>query len=121
MKWHGRSPTIAVSKLLMGAALPNLDEAQLPEERDDLARLQDRNLAHRSRHFDGLGPDEHALEAWRAIFEKHLNDLLQIGLQFVQRRALAVGAGKTRHPPHVQPGVRVSFDDGSEMLHPCPR
>jgi hypothetical protein len=32
-----------------------------------------------------------------------------------------VGAGKTRHPPHVQPGVRVSFDDGSEMLHPCPR
>ena len=46
----------------MSAALPNLDEAQLPEERDDLARLQDRNPAYRSRHLDGVRPDEHALE-----------------------------------------------------------
>ena len=62
MEGHRRSATVDVSKLLMRAALPNLDEAQLSEERDDLARLQDRNPAHRSRHLDGLRPDEHALE-----------------------------------------------------------
>jgi hypothetical protein len=51
-------------ELLMRAPLPKLDKAQLPEERDDLARLQDRNPAHRSRHFDGLRPDKHAVEVW---------------------------------------------------------
>ena len=62
MEGHRRSATVDVSRLLMSAALPNLDEAQLPEERDDLARLQDRNPAYRSRHLDGVRPDEHALE-----------------------------------------------------------
>src|SRR5207249_3922706 len=42
---------------------------------------------------------------------------LEIGTQFVERLALAVGAGKTWHPPHIQTGVRVSFDDGSEVFH----
>jgi hypothetical protein len=106
-----------VPKLLMRAAASNFGKAQLPEARDDLARLQNRHFAHKSRHFDGLRSDEHAVEPRVAFFEQQCDDFLQIGPQFVQRRALAVRAGKSGHPADVQPGVGIFFDDCGKALH----
>lgn len=118
MKRHGRPATVGMPKLSMRTALSNLNKPQLPEKRHDFARLQDWHLAHKSRHFDGLRPDKHALETGIAFLEKHLDDFLQIGSKFVQRFALAVRTWKTRYPPNVHAGVGISLDDGCEVLHP---
>jgi len=40
------SPAVRMPKLLVGAALPYLLEAEGPEDSDDLTRTQDRDLAH---------------------------------------------------------------------------
>ena len=62
MKRHGCAAAVHVPKLLMRAALSNYGKPQLPEMHHDFARLQNWYLAHGSRYFDGLRPDEHALE-----------------------------------------------------------
>jgi len=79
MKRQGCSATVQVTELLVRTALPDFRKAQLHEKGHDFSRLQDWHLAHRSRHFHGLGPDEHAVEPRVAFLEKHLDDLLQIG------------------------------------------
>lgn len=117
MKRNSRAAAIRMPELLMRTALPHLDKPELPEKRDDFARFQNWRLAHGLRHFDRLCADEHAVESRIAFLEEHLDHFLEIGTQFVERLALAVRAGKTWHPPHVQTGVRVSFDDGSEVFH----
>lgn len=117
MKRNGRAAAVGMPELLMRTALPDLDKPELPEKRDDFARFQNWRLAHRLRHFDGLCADEHAVESRIACLEEHFEHFLKIGPQFVKRLALAVRTGKTWHPPHVQTGVRVSFDDGSEVFH----
>jgi hypothetical protein len=101
----------------MRTALPHLDKPELPEKRDDFARFQDWRLANGLRHFDGLCADEDAVESRIAFLEEHFDHFPEIGTQFVEGLALAVRAGKTWHPPHVQTGVRVSFDDGGEVFH----
>lgn len=117
MKRHGRAAAIWMPELLVRTALPQLDKAELPEKRHNFARFKNWRLAHELRHFDGLCADEHAVESRIALLEEHFDHFLEIGTQFVERLALAVRAGKTWHPPHVQTGVRVSFDDGSKMSH----
>lgn len=42
------------------------------------------------RHFDGLRPHKNTLEARVAVLEQHLDDLLEVLAQFLQRRPLAV-------------------------------
>lgn len=117
MKRNRRAAAIWMPELLMRTALPHFDKAELPEKRDNFARFQNWRLAHGLRHFDGLCADEHAVESRIAFLEEHFDHFLEIGTQFVERLALAVRAGKTWHPPHVQTGVRVTFDDGSEVFH----
>ena len=78
MKGNGRSAAVGVAKLSVRAALPDFRKTQLGEQRDDLARLEDRRLRHALRHFDGLSPDEHALEFGGAILKKHFNHLLEV-------------------------------------------
>lgn len=117
MKGHCRSATVRVAILAMRTALPDLYETQITEQRDNLPRLQDWQLAQVSRDFDGLGADEHTLEARVTLFEKHANHFLKVDAELIQRLALAVRTCEARNPTDIQPGVGVSFDDRGEVLH----
>jgi hypothetical protein len=57
-----------MSKLLVGAALSNLDEAETQEDRNDLMRFEDGN-GHDSAHFDGLNPDKLGVKDGLAVFQ----------------------------------------------------
>jgi hypothetical protein len=46
VKRHGGAPAVSMSELLVGSALPGLDEAVPLQQRDDLARLQDGDGPH---------------------------------------------------------------------------
>ena len=78
MKRYGRPTTVHMPKLSMRASLSNFRKPQLVEKRNDLAGLENRRLRHGLRHFDGLSPDEFALEPGIAFLEEHLDYLLEI-------------------------------------------
>lgn len=80
-----------MSELLVRAALPNLDEAERFQYRDDLARLQNWNVRQVSRYSHGLRPDKLSVEPRWAVFQQHRDDLAEILLELVQRRPLRVG------------------------------
>ena len=117
MKRYRRASLVCVPELPMRSALPDFREPELFQKCHDLARLQDGQLPHGSRYFDGLCPDEHALKSRVAFLEQHLDDFLKVGPKFIERLTLAVRTGESRNPTHVQAGVGVLFDDGCEVLH----
>jgi len=88
-----------------------------PEECHDLAWFQNWYFAPTLRHIDGLCANEHTVEARLTLLEEHADHLLQIAPQFVEGLSLTVPPLETGYPTHVQTGVRVSFDDGSGVLH----
>ena len=117
MKRHRRPTTIRVPKLLVRASPPDFRKSQLPKKRHDFARLENGRLRHGLRYFDGLSPDELALESGVAVLKEHLDDLLKVRPEFIERVALAVRTRKTWNPPHVHARVGVPLDDRSEVLH----
>src|SRR5579862_2586177 len=82
----------------------------------NFAWLQDGQFRHYLRHVDGLRPHEHALKARLPFFQEHLDDLLEVGVQFVQCFALAVSPGEAGNPSNVQPCVGVSLDYGGKCF-----
>ena len=50
-----------------------LDEAQFVQNRNDLGRFQNRNVAHALRNGNILDPDKFRFEVGLAIFKKHDN------------------------------------------------
>jgi len=89
----------------------------LLEERHDLTRFEDGRLGHALADLKSLRADELALQVGIAILEKHLDHFLEIRPQFVERRPLAVRAGKPTHPANVQARISVALDDRCEVLH----
>lgn len=69
------------------------------------------------RHLDGPNRDELGLELGLAILEQQADDFLQVGLQLIERFALAVRAGPARDMSDEQASVRVAFDDDIERSH----
>jgi hypothetical protein len=55
VKWNGSGTAVDMTKLLMCATLTHFYKAQLQEDRDDFARLKDRDARHSS--------DYHSLRA----------------------------------------------------------
>ena len=78
MKRYGRPATVGMAELSVRASLPDFRDSQLGEKRHALARFKGGRLHHRLRHFDGLRPDEHALESGGALFKKHFDHFLKI-------------------------------------------
>ena len=52
---------------------------------------------------------ELGFEPGLAVLKQHLYDLLQIGQEFIDRRALRMCARPARNMAHVGPGVAVPF------------
>ena len=67
-------------------------------------------------HSDHLCADELGIERWLTIFEQHLDDLFQVGVQLVEGLALAVRAGEARDVADVETGLGAAFNDGSVLM-----
>ncbi len=64
----GSSATIGMTELLVGTALAYFDKPQSLENRDDFARLENRNAGH-SVDDDGLRTDKFGFELRFAVVE----------------------------------------------------
>lgn len=74
MKGNRGRASGTMAKLLVRITLPYFDETELAQDYDDLARLQDRDIAHVSRDGNVLHPDKLGFENWIAILQQHGND-----------------------------------------------
>jgi hypothetical protein len=55
--------------------------------------------------------DESIFQLWFAHFKKHLDDLFEIGIQFIQRRRLTVSTRKAGQIAPIHACVEASLDD----------
>ena len=78
----------------MGAALANFLETKCREDSEDLARFEYGNRWHAaSGDYDDLRADELSRDGRCSVFKDQTDDLTEIGVEFVQRLGLTVGAG----------------------------
>ena len=93
----------------MGSALPNQLKAKLEQSGLDFAGLENGGRAQRLSDLDGMCSYKLCFEPGLAVLKQHLYDLLQIGQEFIDRRALRMCARPARNMAHVGPGVAVPF------------
>ncbi len=80
-----------------------------PSRCRDFAGLENGSRAQRLSDLDGMCSYELGFEPGLAVLKQHLYDLLQIGQEFIDRRALRMCARPARNMAHVGPGVAVPF------------
>ena len=51
------------------------------------------------------------------VFQEHFHDLLEVPVEFIQRRTLAVRTREARNVADVEARVRAVLDDGRVRLH----
>lgn len=90
------------------------------------ARLQIRlamakELFHSESDVDLLDADKLGLKNRLAIFQQHGDDFLEVAIEFVQRHALCVRPGETRHKPDKKLGIGTTLYDGGISSHDTPR
>lgn len=119
MNWNSRYAPVGVTKLLVRPALPDLDEGESFESRDDLARSQNGQGSHAAFLCDAnsLSTDEFSFAGRITILEQHGHDLLEVGSQLFLGVALAMRARKPRHIADEKTGIGVAFYNGSERVH----
>ncbi len=107
--------TIGMCELLVGAALPDLSEAQSDQDRDDFARLENRKPRHLG--GDRLDPYEFALQLGFAILEEHCDDFTEVLGQLFLRLSLGVSAGKPGDVADQKPRLGIALNYGREFSH----
>ena len=101
-------------ELLVRSLLASLTKTKLLQNRDDLSRLQYRNVAHlRDPHCNRLDAYELCLELRLTLLEEHLDDLLEVALEFIERLGLGVGTGESGNVADQQASLRILFHDCS--------
>ena len=111
---HGSDPPIRMPVTPVRTSAAHFHESESFEDRDNLARLEGGQRAHVSIHGDSLDPYQLALQIGLAVFQQKLDDFAQVFLQLLDRRALGMGARKTRDMAHIEAGCRIALDDGLE-------
>ena len=114
----GRAP-IRMAEPLVGAALADFGKTERGQDADDLARFEHRDCGHGRSHHDGLCADVVAFHFGLFAVEDQGNHFPQVGVELVERFALAVGTRETRHVADVQAGVAATFDDCGVRVHRC--
>src|ERR1700680_4079069 len=103
-------------ELLVRATLAYFDKSQSVENRDDFARLENRNAGHLV-DDDGLRSDELGFELRVAVIEKHCDHFLEIGVQLVEGSSLAMRSGKAGNVAHIQVRFGRPFDYRGIAVH----
>jgi hypothetical protein len=88
MKWNRRAAAIGMTKLFVGTALTDFDEAEGFEDAGNFTRFENRNVSPKKSNRDCLCADEFRFQLRLAVFEQHGDDFFQIQVQLLQRRAL---------------------------------
>ena|ERR1700682_1101664 len=114
--WDGRSATIGMAELLVRTALAYFNKPQSVENRNDFARLEDRNAGHLVDDY-GLRSDKLGFELRVAVIEKHCDHFLEIGVQLVECGALAMRSGKPGNVAHVQIRFGGPFNHRGIAVH----
>lgn len=79
----------------MGTALTNFGEAESDKNGYDFIGFEDRSIAYDSSYGHVLNSDKLGLQRRFAVFHKHGNNVVQVVVDFIQRFALGMSAGKT--------------------------
>lgn len=118
VKRDGGAPPISMPELNMRAALTNFLEPQLMQNGNDLAGLEDGDAGH-SGNFDGLNSDELRFKARGTILAQHLDDLLEIGIEFIQGGRLRMRTGKAWNISDVESGIGTTLNYSGIGFHKC--
>jgi DNA-binding transcriptional LysR family regulator len=110
-------PPVRMAELLVRSALANLCKSEADQDREHLARVEDRDVRHALRHANGVGSDELGLKARITVLKQHAYDLAEVLVQFIQRGCLGVSAGPSWHVADEQAGGGITLDHGSERTH----
>ena len=84
---------------------------------DEICLLFGRNPGRMERVQGEAIDTSQATPARLAVFEQHADNLLQIGIQFVERFGLGMRAFKARHIPDQQARDRITLNHRSECPH----
>lgn len=101
---------IDIAKLFVGATLADFGKAQFDEDGDDFIGFEDGNVTHGSSDGDVLNPDELGFQFGFPVFQQHCDNVMQVGVDFIQRFALRMCAGKAGNKAHEQAGLWAPFN-----------
>jgi hypothetical protein len=107
----------AVAELFVGPTLTDLHEPKPQENSDHLCRLEYRDATHRSGDHDRLNTHELRREFRLSVLQQHLQNFLEIRIEFIERASLRVRARETRNIPNEKPSLRVTLDHCGEVSH----
>ena len=104
-------------ELFVRSALANLGESQLLNDANEFSCLENREFRQVSAYLYQLHADKLPFK-WRlAILKQHLDDFLEILIEFVKRFSLRVRTGKTGHVTDQQTRLRIALDYGGIRFH----
>ncbi|MBK8386791.1 MAG: hypothetical protein IPL11_14625 [Candidatus Accumulibacter sp.] len=92
----------------MRTTLPHRDKANLKQNRDDFAGLENWDVAHRSGYRDVLNADKLSFKNRIAIFKQHCDNLLEVALQFIEGFGLRMRARACRDAL-LNPGTKPTW------------
>jgi hypothetical protein len=106
-----------VTELFVGPTLTDLHEPKPQKNGDNLCRLEYRDAPHRSGNHDRLETHELRREFRLSVLQEHLQNFLEIRIEFIERASLRVRARETRNIPNEKPSLRVTLDHSGEASH----
>lgn len=106
-----------MTKLRVGSALAGLGEAEPFEDVNHVTRFEYGKRAYRLSDKDGMGADELGNELGLPVLKQELDDLAEVGLQFIKTCALCVRSRPTGDVADVESGLWIAFDHGGIAAH----
>ncbi len=106
-----------IAELLVRTTLPHRDKANLKQNRDDFAGLENWDVAHRSGYRDVLNADKLSFKNRIAIFKQHCDNLLEVALQFIEGFGLRMRAIESRNKAYVESSLRTALDYCGVISH----
>lgn len=98
-----------MTKLLVGTALPDLDEAMLLQDFDNFARFENRDRTHPSGHLNLPYPNELRFQPRFAVLKEHGHYFPKIAFHLFHICALSMSTRPARDVSDIQSSVRIPF------------
>jgi hypothetical protein len=117
MERHGSATAVGMAELPVGTTLPDFREAVRLQEGDDFSRFQNWNVAHSQATWIVRTSTNSDSRFGPPVLQKHLDDLSEVVLKFIDVCSLRMGTWPTGHVTHQQPSVRVSLNYELERPH----
>ena len=79
----GGASSVRMTELLVRPALPDLGQAEMLQNRGDLARLECRRLCHDSGERDSLSADKLSFKHGFSIFQEHFHYFPKVRVELI--------------------------------------